>query len=420
MSDLTPKANGCGATKFMTGPPFREATCPACGHHVAASFFDGGRQPLATLSWPASKSEAQALPRLPLDFVRCLDCGHVFNASFDYRKVPYSQKPNLMFNGAANWSQFLKQVQGKLLAQLIEGCVVVEIGHGDGSFLRALAQAHPSGRYIGFDPHGAVRASEGVEFRTELFNAEHHLAGLQPDLVISRHVLEHLVNPLGFLQGLSLASSIAGLRPLAYFEVPCIDQAIASQRSVDFYYEHSSHFTTESFTRMLSRSVRRILNIGHGYGGEVIFGVVGLGVPSSTVQSLKAAQQFRTSAEAARISIAAQLAELHQTGKRIAIWGGTGKSAAFICRYDVDRNRFPLVIDSDPTKVGTFVPGTGQEIKNPYYLLHHPVDVIIVPPQWRAADIIIEMNQLGITVESLLIEHRGGLVDFWRNDHPYH
>ena len=28
----------------------RQSTCPACGHHVAVVFFDGGRQPLATIA----------------------------------------------------------------------------------------------------------------------------------------------------------------------------------------------------------------------------------------------------------------------------------------------------------------------------------------------------------------------------------
>lgn len=358
------------------------------------------------------------MPRLPLDFVRCLECGHVFNIAFDYKKVPYSKKPYLMFNGAINWSRFLRDVQAKILSQLVDRSVVVEIGHGDGSFLQALAEAHPSGRYVGFDPHGATQG-KGVEFRNELFDAPRHLAELRPHMVVSRHVLEHLLNPLGFLQGLSLATSITGLGTLAYFEVPCIDQAVASQRSVDFYYEHSSQFTTDSFTRMLSRSVHRILEIGHGYGGEVIFGMVGLGVPSSSLQAVRAAQAFKTGAETARQTISAQLGDLHGSGKRVAIWGGTGKSAAFICRHGVDCDRFPIVVDSDNSKVGTFVPGTGQEIRSRDHLLAHPVEVVIVPPQWRAADIILEMKQAGIDVETVLIEHGGKLIDYRRDEHPY-
>ena len=170
---------------------------------------------------------------------------------------------------------------------------------------------------------------------------------------------------------------------------------------------------------MLSRSVHRILEIGHGYGGEVIFGMVGLGVPSSSLQAVRAAQEFKADAETARRTISGQLTELHKSGKRVAIWGGTGKSAAFICRHDVDRERFPVVVDSDIAKVGTFVPGTGQEIRSREYLLANPVDIVVVPPQWRAADIILEMKNAGINVETVLIEHAGKLIDYRHDDHPY-
>jgi hypothetical protein len=97
---------------------------------------------------------------------------------------------------------------------------------------------------------------------------------------------------------------------------------------------------------------------------------------------------------------------------RVAIWGGTGKSAAFMCRYGVDAKRFPLVVDSDPAKVGTFVPGTGQEIRFRDWLLTNDVDVVVIPPQWRAADIVAEMKSAGIAVGRVLIEHQGGLVEF--------
>ncbi|MFO1085610.1 MAG: hypothetical protein U1E21_13670 [Reyranellaceae bacterium] len=398
---------------------YREATCPACGLHIAAPFFDGGLQPLATLSWPASAAAAQALPRLPLDFVRCVDCGHVFNAAFDYQQVPYSEKPNLMFNRAANWSRFIGEAQRRMLAHLPERPVVVEIGHGDGSFLETLAALRPGGRYVGFDPHGSTRSGAGAELRAELFTAARHLEELQPHMVVSRHVLEHLSNPLGFLQGLSFAAASLDLATLAYFEVPCIDQAIETRRTVDFYYEHSSQFTTGSFTRMLSRTAAELIEVGHGYGNEVIYGFVRLGTPATALGFARDSLNFATTAAATQQRIADQVTTLHQLGKRIAVWGGTGKSAAFICRYGLDRDRFPVVVDSDPAKAGTFVPGMGQEIRLRDYLLAHPADIVIIPPQWRAADIVLEMSQLGIAVDTVLIEHDGELIDFHRAPHPY-
>lgn len=90
-----------------------------------------------------------------------------------------------------------------------------------------------------------------------------------------------------------------------------------------------------------------------------------------------------------------------------------------MCRYGADAQRFPLVVDSDRDKVGTFVPGTGQEIQFRDCLLDREVDVVIIPPQWRAADIISEMAQAEIIVDQVLIEHLGQLVDFHHDDHPY-
>ena len=88
-------------------------------------------------------------------------------------------------------------------------------------------------------------------------------------------------------------------------------------------------------------------------------------------------------------------------GVRVAIWGGTGKSAAFINRYGLDRLRFPIVVDSDFAKVGTFVPGTGQEIRSRDWLKENPGAVVIIPPQWRALDIVLEMERAGISFKQI-------------------
>ena len=397
----------------------REATCPACSHHVAVPFFDGGQQPLATIAWPASIDEAKALPRLPLDFVRCIECGHVYNMAFDYDQVPYSDKPNLMFNDGVLWSEHIVRRSLDILGHLPEAPVVIDVGYGDGGFLASLRQQCPKGRFIGFDPHGADGRVSGMDLRKEYFDAARHLLEIQPDVILSRHVLEHLVNPLGFLQRIATVASALGITPLAYFEVPCIDNAVVGRRTVDFYYEHSSQFTTTSFVRMLTKCQAQIIEVGHAYGNEVIFGIVRLGGAPIPTAFTKEAVDFRNDSGAALSVISHQLEALYQSGKRVAVWGGTGKSAAFMCRYGVDADRFPIVVDSDAGKAGTFVPGTGQDIRPSFWLRNCPVEVIIIPPQWRAADILGEIERTGITYETILIEHGGRLVDFVRDEHPY-
>ncbi len=396
-----------------------QSVCPACGFQIAAPFFHGGTQPLATLAWPASEEAARSMPRLPVDFVRCVECGHVYNPAFDYAQVPYSDKPNLMFNRGALWSEFLKDTMRQMLHQLPDHPVIVEIGHGDGSLLAALAQARPGGHFVGFDPHGATQSEGDLELRAALFDPEEHLAELAPDLVISRHVLEHLHSPLAFLQRIAFAAARLGREQLAYFEVPCVDRALATGRTVDFYYEHNSQFSSQSFRKMLSRCGATLNCVGHGYGGEVIFGYVTLGGQQRRLRIADEAREFLAAAEAGLDRIPAQLDEMARSGARIAIWGGTGKSAAFINRYGLDRMRFPIVVDSDFAKVGTFVPGTGQEIRSRDWLKENPGAVVIIPPQWRALDIVLEMERARISFKQVLIEHEGALIDYFLDAHPY-
>lgn len=398
----------------------RGSACPACGCHVAVPFFDGGAQPLATLAWPGSAEEARGLKRLPLDFVRCFECGHIYNSSFKYEEVPYSEKPNLMFNKGTGWAEFIRKIQGDILSRLPDRPTVVEIGHGAGSFLSSLASSRPGGRYVGFDPHGAFSESNLVQLRQELFDPARHLISIRPDILVSRHVLEHMTNPLGFLQKISCVAASMRIRVLAYLEVPCIDRVLETGRTTDFYYEHCSQFTTGSFTRMLESSFSSVEDIGHGYDGEVVYGFVRLGEGSPLhLGHAREARRFHDASRRGCKTIKGQLDELHASGRRIAIWGGTGKGAAFINRYGADAERFPIVVDSDADKLGTFVPGTGQKIRSRDWLRSNMVDVVIIPSQWRVCDIIDEIHGLGIIIGSVLIEHNGMLVDYCRDPHPY-
>jgi len=398
----------------------RAVTCLACGYHVAVPFYAGGAQPLTTLGWPASAEEARSMPRLPHDYVRCVDCGHVWNAAFDYDDIPYIENSTRMFNCGLRWGDHLRGMRQSMLEHLPDKPTIVEIGHGDATFLAALARARPGGRFVGFDPNGAARADgQSIELRQSLFNPSVHLPELRPDLIISRFVFEHLVNPVGFLQEMSFAAACCEIEPLLYIEVPCIDRAIETQRTVDFYYEHNSQFSTSSFTRMFQRCAVTIETIGTSYDGEVVFGYSRLGARISQVTNASTARSFRLATDRSRTEVKRQLDALIASGKRVAIWGGTGKSAAFIHQHGVDAVRFPLVVDSDQAKVGTFVPGTGQEIRFRDALLTESIDVVIVPPQWRARDIVGEMERVGIKVAEVLIEFEGRLIDFRHDTHPY-
>lgn len=393
--------------------------CPACAHQIVVPFFDGGKQPLATIAWPASQAEAESMPHLRLDFVRCVGCGHVFNQAFDYADVPYGDKPNRMFNRGGIWNDHLAATRDLVLAALPENPTVVEIGCGEGHFLRGLA-AQKKGRYLGFDPNAAIDDGDGlIEARSELFIPATHLAALRPDLIVMRHVLEHFKNPLAFLQEINLHCQLSGTSTLFFAETPCIDRVFSTGRLADFYYEHHSHFTQHSFRNMLESAGCNVRTLATGYDQEVVYALAEFPAGESLASCARGTEAFCLAARNSIREIGNQLAEISASGKSVAIWGGTGKGAAFIHHFGADRERFPLVVDSDPDKVGTFVPGTGQLIQFRDVLRAAPVDIVIIPTQWRARDILAEMQHEGIAPNTVLIEHQGKLVDFFNEPHPY-
>jgi SAM-dependent methyltransferase len=394
------------------------ALCPVCHHTQAQPLFDGGRQPLAALGWPQTAEEARAMPRYPLDVVQCPRCTHVWNRSFRYEVVPYRNNPNRMFNTGEVWGAHLAAMRAIVLERLPPRPVVIEIGCGEGHFLRGLAQARGAGRYVGFDPNTSAETGCGLEFFARTLDPMEDLAAIRPDAIVIRHVLEHLPDPAAVVEQLAWAAAAMDKPARLFAEVPCIDRVFQTDRLADFFYEHPSNFTTASFAALMARA-GEVERLAHGYDGEVVFALARLGVPAAMRTQAATAAAFARRARDSQTRIGAQIRQLAASGKRLAIWGGTGKGAAFMHHFAVDARMLPVVVDSDPAKAGSYVPGVGQAIVFRDELKRRPADVIIIPNPWRARDILAEMAREGIAAATVLIEHDGALVDFFTASHPY-
>ena len=319
----------------------RHAPCPVCGYTLATTFFNPGQYPLATLGWPESADTATAMARHELDFVQCPACTHVWNKTFDPECIPYQENPNRMFNAGTAWSGHLANTRDLILAEMPGDPVIIDIGCGEGHFVRGLGEAlEGKGRFIGFDLNAADETGGGIEFHQRYFNPLVDMAIYNPDAVVIRHVIEHLVEPSHFLE--QLAWGARGLkRPCMLFvEVPCIDRVFETARLSDFFYEHISHFTTKSFAHLMSKA-GNIKHLGHGYGEEVVFALVELTVPNGIAESADLATRFEQRSHSSRLEIQQHLGVLKAGGANVAIWGGTGKAAAFMQYFSVDPEDFP-------------------------------------------------------------------------------
>ncbi len=385
--------------------------CIVCGHNFAKLFIPEHEQPLETLAWPKSFKEAKTCKNYLLKYVRCVNCGHIWNTNFDYREIPYKDSNNLMFNKGQKWQNETGKVADYILDFLKPGMRVVEIGCGNGEMIKCIAKKMPKCKFYCFDPNGGIKHDlQNIHFFQSLFLPDSSISKFKPDLIISRHVLEHLNSPSSFLQEIVFYASKTGYFPHVYFEVPCVDNAITENRISDFYYEHNSHFTRSSFSCFFQNNGCNIESIHSIYNNEVI---CGLATIKPQFKQLQYAQETDNYYNAVCLSIPEMKKcqiNILKKQKPIAIWGGSGKAATFINFFDFNNNDFPLVVDSDVRKLGFYVPKTGQKIMSPDILLKEKDVIIIVPSKWRLPDIYQEIKCLGIQYSEILYENNGVLV----------
>ena len=82
--------------------------------------------------------------------------------------------------------------------------------------------------------------------------------------IVLRHVLEHVQDPVGFLDGLREANGGG----LIYIEVPCFDWILRASAWFDIFYEHVNYFRA---CRFLERMFGRVVEGGHLFGGQYLY-----------------------------------------------------------------------------------------------------------------------------------------------------
>jgi SAM-dependent methyltransferase len=418
-SNTSAHAGECSPLELMRHPgvsPHREppsATsnpCLACRSNFNERLADWSDMPLSVLGLPKTQVEALGMTGFVLDVRQCSSCGHVFHAEFDYKQVPYRDSSNLVYNEGASWKAYQDELAAEWISTFgLRGKRVVEIGCGEGLFLERLARA--DNHCIGFEPGSdAARArARGIECYAEYFKGT-RLHDLDVDAVVCRHVIEHLAAPIDFLEEISIACREASIAPLFLAEVPCIEKAIEQNRINDFLYEHVSNFTRRSLQVLFERAGFEVLDVRTRFNDEVVTIAARPKLDARHHQLRSLASQYRCNVDAQIARARVTLEGWRAAGERVALWGGTGKGAALINMVGITPDLADLVVDSDERKVGSFVPGTGQEIRSPRELAGHAPERILICTNWRARDIEREIREVHGLETDLFVLHRHAIV----------
>ena len=313
------------------------------------------------------------------------ESGFIHNAAFEASRVDYS----LRYDNALHFSPFFQAFEERLARRLIErygirAKDIVEVGAGGGRFLGLLCELGGN-RGTGYDPsHDAAaadaRLSERVRVVRDYYSDRH--ADQPADLVVCRHVLEHVPDPRAMLRTIRNALDA---RPAAvlYFEVPNSYYILRDLSIWDIIYEHCGYFVPESLAAMFEDCGFEILDLHETYEGQFV-GIEARIAPagaSRTPRDLeplaRCISDFRGRFGAKRDAWQQRLEALRREGKRCVVWGAGAKAVSFLNLLEIG-HQIEYAVDINPGKQGSYLAGSGQEIVAPAFLAEYRPDVAIV------------------------------------------
>lgn len=378
--------------------------CPLCEHARLKTFLQRSQVPVHQNLVVTCQDGSRTVTRGELDLAICEACGFVFNQAFDLSRLSYGEDYDNTQSCSAYFDAYLDGlVQDMVERQGVRNCTIVEVGCGKGHFLKKLVNypgANNTG--FGFDPSyvGPLTDLNGrLQFRTCYYDQT--CMDIAADVVVCRHVIEHVPEPLEILRSVraALASSP---KARVFFETPCVEWILRHRVIWDFFYEHCSLFTAESLGLAFRRTGFAVDRVEHIFDGQYLWLEAHAANVDETLPetggTVQLAMAYAADEQKLREALLARLSVLSQNGK-VALWGAGAKGATFANLVDPDCILIDCVVDLNPNKQGRFIPGTGHPIVAPTDLPSRGVfNAVLMNPNYRQenlemlAEADIELN----------------------------
>jgi len=350
---------------------------------------------------------ALRIPRGTLSLAVCEECGFVFNATFDPSLLRYGEEYENTQTFSSVFEDYLSDLTDYLVFEKgVQNCRLVEVGCGTGSFLRKLVEVGANIGY-GFDPSYVgppTRFGGRLQFEKCFYGPKH--GDIPADVVVCRHVIEHVPNPLNLLYtiGQALRSSP---RASVFFETPTVEWILRRGAFWDFFYEHCSYFTPDSLTTAFEVSGFRVESVQSKFGGQYMWLEARLLSPEEKpIVTLRPgsvprlAKDFAASERKLKGVWKAKIKKLLSLGG-VALWGAGAKGATFANLIDPNRQWITCIVDLNPQKQGHYIPGTGHPIVSYRELPKYEVGTaIVMNPNYLGENLRL-LSEANISVQLL-------------------
>lgn len=332
-------------------------SCGVCGGAELEQVLDLPSLPLTgmfstTPGTPEGSSFDQQL-------LLCEDCGHLQLEAQVSPELLYSSEYSFRTSrsaparrGAAAFAEFVWSIAG----ERIFNCVL-DVGSND-SYLLELLSGRAANR-VGVDPIWAGREAEVEAAGIRVIGAPIESVdagdiGAPPDLVVCRHVMEHLFSPRDLLQKLR---QIATDDAIFVFEVPDLDVLLERLRFDQVFHDHLQYFSLASLVRLLEETGMRYLSHTNSsvYPSAVMIAFSPAaegGTPPVSSPPTKALVDDRIGLFTAEMTTVR--AQMEQINGPIHGYGAAEDLPTLLYHLGCGPDALDVVFDDDPAKDGLF------------------------------------------------------------------
>lgn len=371
-------------------------SCPVCNSNSLRDFLSRSGVPVHQNLLMRDQDAAINIPRGDLDLVVCENCGFISNRAFDPQKIMYGEDYENTQACSPSFNAYLDGlVRHMVEEQDVRDCHVVEVGCGNGLFLRKLVAYDRAGnRGHGFDPsyRGPESELDGrLNFSARYYDSE--CADVPADVVVCRHVIEHVPQPLPMLEDIKKALARSP-RARIFFETPCVEWILANLVVWDFFYEHCSYFSAASLATAFQAAGFEVQSVEHVFEGQYLWLEATLPEAPPRIEKqpgtvVAQAQNFARLEAKLKEDWRRKLRE-RAAAEKIALWGAGAKGVTFANLIDGSRELIDCVVDLNPLKQGHYVPGTGHPIVSYQALSERGVSTaILMNPNYREENLAL-------------------------------
>lgn len=362
--------------------------CIACGAPLWET-------PLLTLdNMPASAQhmpDAQGVKEdrgLTLDLCQCMGCGLV---QFDCEPVDY-YRDVIRAGGFSKTMVELRRYQYKHLIDSyhLEGKKFIEVGCGQGEFLKVLSEFPVEVHGIEHNPHLVELArAQGLDVTEGFTETEDtRFAGGLYDVFLSFNFLEHQPDPSTMLQAIyrNLEDDAMGL-----ITVPSFEYIMDHNSYYELIRDHLAYYTFETLTPLLERNGFQVEEC-EVINRDTLSVIVRKRPQMDTENLLECYVNLKREMET-------YMKYLDAWDKKVAIWGASHQGFTLAATTKLgEKARY--IIDSAPFKQGKFAPASHLPIVGPDHFHEHPVDAIIITAPGYTDEIAASIRQkFGTAVE---------------------